>query len=81
MDPQVKEYEPFFQGKLGEMLGAFFTDIWRLEVRNAPGGKSELWLQTQKTSKANLKNSVGMPAEINVTDGFKAVEPWLKGRV
>lgn len=81
MNPEVREYEPFFQGKLGEMLGAFFTDIWRLEVRPAPGGKTELWLQTQKTAKANLKNSVGMPAEVNVTDGFKAVEPYLKGRV
>lgn len=82
MQPEIIEYEPFFQGKMGEMLGAFFTDVWRTELRNAPGGKTEMYLQVTKTPKSpNLKNSVGMPPEINITDGFKCIEPYLKGRI
>lgn len=82
MNPPVIGYEPMFQGKLGETLGAFFTDVWRMETRNAPGGKIESWLIADRIPKCDvLKNSVGMPPEINVTKGFSAIEPYLKGRI
>jgi hypothetical protein len=80
MTERVLGYEPFFQGKVGDIIGAFFTDVWRLEVRPAPGDKSETWLQTVKHPKCeHLKNSLGLPAELNVTAGFKVLAPYLKG--
>lgn len=82
MNAPVKEYEPFFQGKVGEMLGAFFTDVWRLDVRDAPGGKNETWLLADKCPKhPMLKNSVGLPKELNITAGYPVLEPYLKGRI
>lgn len=82
MNPTIKEYEPMFQGKIGESLGAFFTDVWRFEVRQAPGGKYETWIRTDKMPKCDmLKNSLNMPPEINVTAGYSAIEQYLKGRI
>lgn len=82
MNPPVESYVPWFQGKLGEMLGAFFTDVWRTEIRPGLQGKNETWLMTDKIPKCDmLKNSVGMPKELNITEGFKVIEPYLKGRI
>jgi len=82
MTQQVIGYEPFFQGKVGDTIGAFFTDVWRCEVRPGPGGKTETWLQTMPSPKLEmLKNSVGMEKELNITEGFKVLEPYLKGRI
>lgn len=82
MTQRVLGYEPFFQGKLGDTIGAFFTDVWRTEVRPAPGNTTITILQTMRTNKIEvLKNSLGMPAEIDITKGYSAVEPYLKGRV
>ena len=82
MNPSVKEYEPMFQGKIGESLGAFFTDVWRLQVELGGAGKQETWLYTDKMSKCDmLKNSVGMPAKLDITKGFSVLEPYLKGRI
>ncbi len=81
MKERVIGYEPFFQGKVGDIIGAFFTDVWRLEVRPALAGGSETWLQTMKTPKCeHLKNSLGLPAELNVTAGYKVLEPYLKDK-
>jgi hypothetical protein len=78
----ITGYEPAFQGKVGDNLAAFFTDVWRLEQRQAPGGKSESWMQTVGTGKCNfLKNSLLMPSEINVTNGYVAIEQYLKGKI
>lgn len=80
MEVRVVGYEPFFQGKVGDIIGAFFTDVWRLEVRPGLADKSETWLQTVKHPKCeHLKNSLGLPAELNVTAGFKVLAPYLKG--
>lgn len=83
MTQTVIGYEPFFQGKVGDTLGAFFTDVWRLTVKNGPGGKLETWLQVQPSPKLDIiKNSVGFPdAEINITEGFKVLEPYLNGKL
>jgi len=82
MNPPVEAYEPMFQGKIGETLGGYFTDVWRMEVRPAPQGRVESILQTMPTTRvAMLKNTVGMPAELNVTAGFKVIEPYIKHRL
>ena len=85
---RVLGYEPFFQGKVGDTIGAFFTDVWRLEGRPAAGGRVETILQTTRTNYCDtLKNSLGMPAEIIIDNGtnnyigYKAIEPYLKGRI
>jgi len=82
MNPPVESYDPFFQGKVGETLGAFFTDVWRSEVRLGEGGKLQTWLRCFPGPKFDiLKNSVGINEELNVTEGFKVLEPFLKGRI
>ena len=82
MNPPIESYIPWFQGKIGEMLGAFFTDVWRLEVRQAPGGKLETWLLADKHPKCDmLKNSFGLPKELNITPGYSVLAPYLVGRL
>lgn len=82
MKEKVIGYEPFFQGKVGDVIGAFFTDVWRLELRPAPGDKIETWLQPVRSPKCeHLKNSIGLEKDINITEGFKVLEPYLKGRL
>jgi len=78
----IKGYEPMFPGQVGDNLGAFFTDVWRMEVRQASAGRNRTIIQTDKTPLCNvLKNSCGMPPEVDVTEGFKTIEPYLKGRI
>lgn len=82
MTSTVIGYEPFFQGKVGDTIGAFFTDVWRLEVKPAAGGKTTTILQAQRALKCeHLKNSVGLPAELDITAGFSVLEPYLKDRI
>lgn len=82
MTQRVLGYEPFFQGKVGDTIGAFFTDVWRLELRPGPGGVINTILQAQRSPKCEvLKNSVGMPPELDITKGYSAIEPFLKGKV
>ena len=81
MVQEIIGVEPFFQGKVGDMIGAFFTDVWRTDLRPASAGRSELWLQTERVPLcAHLKNSLGLPKELNITEGFKVLEPFLKGK-
>lgn len=72
-------YEPFIQSKVSEMLGGFFTDVWRISCKFAPGDKIEWTLQTMKIPFYDqLKNSLGLPPEMkNVT--YKDLEPYLNG--
>lgn len=82
MAAKVVGYEPYFQGKLGDILGAFFTDVWRMEVRPGPAGSTETWMQTSRHAKCDvLKNSLGMPPELNVTAGYSVIEPYIKSRI
>jgi len=84
MKERVLGYEPFFQGKVGDIIGAFFTDVWRLEVKAGPGGTLVTELQTTRHPKCeHLKNSVGMPATIELPKGkeFATIEPYLKGKI
>lgn len=80
MVERVIGYEPFFQGRVGDIIGAFFTDVWRLEIRPAPGGKTETWLQTVKHPRCeHLKNSLGLPDEVNLVKGYETLAPYMKG--
>ena len=82
MKERVIGYEPFFQGKVGDIIGAFFTDVWRMEVKTGAGGTIVTELQTVRHPKCeHLKNSLNMPGIIDVSKGFVAVEPYLKGRI
>lgn len=81
MKKVITEINPLFSGRVGDNLGAYFTDVWKLEKR-LMSGQVQLWLQTDRTPKCeHLKNSVGMPKELNITEGFKVIEPYLKGRI
>lgn len=72
-----KKYEPSVQGSIADYFGAFFTDMWRCEARPGPGGQPNFVLTTSKTVKSDLKNSVGLPAEIS-NPTFATLNQWLK---
>ena len=81
MKKNLVEVNPLFSGRVGDSLGAFFTDVWKLEKRKAPGG-IELILMTNRTPKIEiLKNSLGMPAEVDLTKRYGVMQQYLKGRV
>jgi hypothetical protein len=83
MKEKVIGYEPFFQGKVGDTIGAFFSDVWRMEVQPEPGAVgSKTILQTMKHPKCDhLKNSINLPPTLDITKGFSALEPYLKGKI
>lgn len=82
MVQEIVGVEPFFQGKVGDMIGAFFTDVWRCDLRVASAGRQALFLQTTRTPLcAHLKNSLGLPSELDITEGFKVLEPFVKGKI
>ncbi len=82
MVQEVIGYEPFFQGKVGDMIGAFFTDVWRMSVQQASGGRTESIIRTQAMPLCqHLKNSMGMPPEINITKGYSAIAQYMEGRI
>lgn len=82
MQPTVKEYEPYFQGQIGDTIGAFFTDIWRMEVRRGAANTTSTILLCQRHPQCSfIKNSFGMPAEIDVTGGYSAIEPYIKSKI
>lgn len=81
MKKTLTEINPLFSGRVGDSLGAFFTDVWNIELEKTPTGVDCI-LQTQRTPKCRiLKNSLGMPAELKINNGFKDIEPYLKGRI
>lgn len=77
----VKGYRPSVQGSIVDFFGGFFTDMWRCEARIAPGGKIEYWVVTNRTVYSDLKNSLSMPNEINVTGGAAPLLKYLEGRI
>jgi len=84
MKERVIGVEPFFQGKVGDTIGAFFTDVWRLETAQGPGGTVITKLQTQRHPKCeHLKNSLNMPAEIELKPGreFESIKQYVEGKI
>lgn len=72
-------WEPFIQSKVSEMLGGFFTDVWRLQAEQAPGNKMEWKLQVTKIPFYDqLKNTLGLSGELkNAT--YETLKPYLEG--
>jgi len=76
-------YEPLYQGQVGDMIGGFFTDVWRLELVPAAAGKLSWKLYTQRHPKCeHLKNSLDMPAEIDLPDkdAFSKLLPYFQAK-
>lgn len=78
-------YKPAFQSKIQDMMGGFFTDIWRCTTVGAPGGRQDFVLTTSRTQKSDyLKNSVGLPSEIICPQGqrmYDKISKYLVGRL
>lgn len=81
----VVGYEPSVQGSIVDYFGGFFTDMWRCIAEPAPGNILEYRLYVVRTSKSDLKNSLGLPP-----DGFKIkagesmfdkIKPYLEGKI
>lgn len=70
---------PAMDSKLKDYFGGFFTDMIRCCGRPAPLGKTDFFAQCTPTSTDELKNSVGIAKEINVTEkGFAALNEYYK---
>lgn len=63
-------------GQTGEMLGLWFTDVWRAQTKNE-GNKVKYVLATTPSYQYALKNSLGLPAEFEFD--WKLIESKLKG--
>lgn len=53
-------------GQLGQIIGAFFTDVWRCEVESKPSGMNtihEWFVRTMPDYQYELKNGWGLPAK------------------
>ena len=82
MTKKLREVNPYYQGSIGDNMAYMFTDCWKVEIRQGPGGTRPAFLLTQPTPLCKcLKNSCNMPPEIELKDGFKTLEPYLKGRM
>lgn len=82
MIKKIIEVNPLFSGRVGDSIGAFFTDVWRLRKGSASGGRVEVILETDFSPMcSHLKNSLGLPKEIDVSNGIGALMPYLQGRI
>lgn len=71
----ITGYKPSLNGSITDYFGAFFTDVWRCEARPAPMGKTEFYITTSRTTKSDLKNSLGLPPEMKAD--YKLIETYL----
>lgn len=78
MEKILVGWEPFIQSKVSEMLGGFFTDVWRLAAEPAPGNKMEWKLQVTKIPFYDqLKNTLGLNGELrNAT--YETLKPYFE---
>lgn len=70
----------YWPGQVGEILGCFFTNVWRCEATAIPSGVNFTYkhiVRTTMTNKYNLGNTLGLPAEFEFD--WKLVEAKLKG--
>lgn len=75
MKPIVVAYEPSIQGSVCDFFGAFFTDVWRCTAEPSPSGL-DFTLWPVRTTKSDLKNSLGIPDKITNIDYSKLI-PYL----
>ena len=85
MNKVVVGYELSVQGSIVDYFGGFFTDMWRCTAEPAPGNTLEFRLDVVRTTKSDLKNSLGLPPDgFRIKQGesmFAKIEPYLKGRI
>lgn len=85
MNHTVIAYEPSVQGSIVDYFGGFFTDMWRCVSDPAPGGTLEYRLHVVRSSKSDLKNSLGLPPEgFKIKSGesmFEKLKPYLNGKL
>lgn len=82
MMKKIVEVNPLFSGRVGDSIGAFFTDVWRIVKKPGVGGKAESFIETDVSPLcSHLKNSLGLPAEVNITKDLSILETYLKGRI
>ena len=81
LNAKIVGYRPAVQGGISDYFGGFFTDMLRCTCSPAAAGRLEFKLQTVRDSMNDLKNSLGLPAEITWKDGelgYLKLEPYLK---
>jgi hypothetical protein len=84
MKTVVDSYRPAINGGIADYFGGFFTDMWRCTASPGVAGTQEYKIFTRRTALSDLKNSMDMPAEIQINDGELAwtkLEPYLRGCV
>lgn len=79
MVEQIIGYRPSIQGGITDYFEGFFTDVWRCSCRRAPGDRLEAVLTPERTAYSDLKNSLGLPAEIVNYTYEKDLKPFLEG--
>lgn len=79
MVEQIIGYRPSIQGGITDYFEGFFTDVWRCSCRRAPMDKLEAVLTPERTAYSDLKNSLGLPAEIVNYTYEKDLKPYLEG--
>lgn len=73
---------PTIQGKMDDILGGYFSDMWRCSGGQV-GGKQEFYIETMPTGLDELKNTLGLPPKITVKEGelaWKQLEPFFKAK-
>ena len=79
LDPKSLEatligYVPSINPGLQSDLPGMFTDCWHLQMRQKPGNTYQNILTTMPTGMMPfLKNSMGMPAELDVTENVQSI--------
>lgn len=64
-------------GQLGQIIGAFFTNVWRCEVKEEGFPVKHKWLvRTMPSFQYELKNTLGLPAEFEFS--WPLIESKLK---
>lgn len=87
MNRTVIAFEPSVQGSIVDYFGGFFTDMWRCIADPGPGIPPvlEFKLNVVRTTKSDLKNSLGLPPEgFRIKQGesmFEKLQPFLAKRV
>lgn len=77
-NPMLKELvklEPAINGGIAHTMAGLFTDVWRCYSEPVAGGKVRFVIRTSKdTYSADLKNSLGLPSEIQINSGELAFD-------
>lgn len=78
----IYPYKVAWAGQMGDMMGAFFTDVWRCaSVEKVEGGRkvNKFVVQTAPTYKHVLGDSLGLPDEFEFK--WELIEEKLKARI